>query len=303
MVKLGSNESGYDIGDVGNALIDSLSNGNIPLAVESVFDEEITPSFSSKPLKKVSLPAHLRPPSINTSPRDISDCNDDKIIAMLHHLKNSPTPTSVQSNVSKDSNENTHFSGTIPRENDFSPDSKDPSPYNNDNECNSVDYSSAKRGNKRNLTETIEGQSLSSNSNEDNKSDFKVPFSASSDSKRVKGPGRPKGSFKNKHMLTLDTKTVDFYFGTREGSQSPTSRALRLLYSSLQQKNSSSSTQNSFVLTEDEPVPLQILPYFKYLSETSQRSLMRQLIEKFQRTTITPRNASLFTPRFPSAGN
>lgn len=49
----------------------------------------------------------------------------------------------------------------------------------------------------------------------------------------------------------------------------------------------------------NEEAPLQILPYFKFLNEYAQMSIMRQLIEKFQRTSITPRNyVMLPTPRF-----
>ena len=52
------------------------------------------------------------------------------------------------------------------------------------------------------------------------------------------------------------------------------------------------------VIAPNEEAPLQILPYFKFLNEYAQVSLMRQLIEKFQRTSITPRNyVMLPTPR------
>jgi hypothetical protein len=48
----------------------------------------------------------------------------------------------------------------------------------------------------------------------------------------------------------------------------------------------------------NEEAPMQILPYFKFLNEFAQFSLMRQLIEKFQRTSFTPRNYVLMpTPR------
>jgi hypothetical protein len=48
----------------------------------------------------------------------------------------------------------------------------------------------------------------------------------------------------------------------------------------------------------NEEAPLQILPYFKFLNEFAQFSLMRQLIEKFQGTSFTPRNYVLMpTPR------
>ena len=52
------------------------------------------------------------------------------------------------------------------------------------------------------------------------------------------------------------------------------------------------------MIAPNEEAPLQILPYFKFLNEYAQMSLMRQLIEKFQRTSITPRNyVMLPTPR------
>ena len=48
----------------------------------------------------------------------------------------------------------------------------------------------------------------------------------------------------------------------------------------------------------NEEAPLHILPYFKFLNEYAQMSIMRQLIEKFQRTSFTPRNyVMLPTPR------
>lgn len=36
-------------------------------------------------------------------------------------------------------------------------------------------------------------------------------------------------------------------------------------------------------------VPLEVLPYFRFLSEEAQRNVMSQLIDKFQTTTITKR--------------
>jgi hypothetical protein len=54
------------------------------------------------------------------------------------------------------------------------------------------------------------------------------------------------------------------------------------------------------VAIEDSAVPFQLLPFFGQLSEFAQRSLMRQLVDHFQQTNFTPRNAGalLATPRF-----
>jgi hypothetical protein len=51
---------------------------------------------------------------------------------------------------------------------------------------------------------------------------------------------------------------------------------------------------------EDSVVPFQLLPFFGLLNDYAQRSLMRQLVDHFQQTTFTPRNAGalLATPRF-----
>lgn len=48
---------------------------------------------------------------------------------------------------------------------------------------------------------------------------------------------------------------------------------------------------------DEEQVPLQILPYFKFLNKAAQKDIMRQLIERFQRTSFTPRNVFLTTPK------
>jgi hypothetical protein len=51
---------------------------------------------------------------------------------------------------------------------------------------------------------------------------------------------------------------------------------------------------------EDSVVPFQLLPFFGLLNDYAQKSLMRQLVDHFQQTTFTPRNAGalLATPRF-----
>ena len=51
---------------------------------------------------------------------------------------------------------------------------------------------------------------------------------------------------------------------------------------------------------EESPVPFQLLPFFGLLDEYAQTSLMRQLVDHFQQTNFTPRNAGalLATPRF-----
>jgi hypothetical protein len=48
-----------------------------------------------------------------------------------------------------------------------------------------------------------------------------------------------------------------------------------------------------------EPTPMLLLPYFKHLNDEARMSLMRQLIERFQRTSFTPKGAFMLpTPRF-----
>ena len=58
--------------------------------------------------------------------------------------------------------------------------------------------------------------------------------------------------------------------------------------------NESNSTSNY------SEVPLQMLPYIRFLNEAGQRSLMSQLIQRFQRTSFTPKYAMLATPKFSS---
>jgi hypothetical protein len=87
-----------------------------------------------------------------------------------------------------------------------------------------------------------------------------------------------------------------FSEASSSGRVSPTSMALDRLRAAMQ---SSRSVQDSAGGDEYEQVPLQMLPYFKFLNEPAQRSIMKQLIERFQRTSCTPRNnVMLATPRF-----
>ena len=49
-----------------------------------------------------------------------------------------------------------------------------------------------------------------------------------------------------------------------------------------------------------EEIPIQMLPYFRHLNDNAQRSIMRQLIEIFQRTSSTPRGPLVATPKNPN---
>lgn len=90
---------------------------------------------------------------------------------------------------------------------------------------------------------------------------------------------------------------VDVYEGFGTDNESPTSRALTRLREALAAHSASSAV-------DDDIVPLQMLPYFKFLNDSAQRSLMRQLIDRFQRTSCTPRNSvMLATPRYPTWGS
>lgn len=49
---------------------------------------------------------------------------------------------------------------------------------------------------------------------------------------------------------------------------------------------------------KDHDVPIKLLPFFHFLNETAQRSLMEKLIDRFQRSSLTPRGPTpLYTPR------
>ena len=97
--------------------------------------------------------------------------------------------------------------------------------------------------------------------------------------------------------------------GSGSGSNSPTSRAMGMMrpmifeYEKIllqeriakrQQETKSQIHTGSYGI--DEVIPLQMLPYFRWLNESAQRSLLQQLIERFQRTSYTPRYATISTP-------
>ena len=71
-----------------------------------------------------------------------------------------------------------------------------------------------------------------------------------------------------------------------EVGDAPISQALRRLHNSLQYSGDG----------DLEQVPLTMLPFFAKFNASGQKSLLRQLIEKFQRTNTTPRNVMLPTP-------
>ena len=89
------------------------------------------------------------------------------------------------------------------------------------------------------------------------------------------------------------------------GSNSPTSRAMNMIkpmiteYDKILLQDRIAKRQQetkSQVHSVDEIIPLQMLPYFRWLNDAAQRSLLKQLIERFQRTSYTPRYASIATP-------
>mmetsp|Transcript_3885 Transcript_3885/g.6081 ORF Transcript_3885/g.6081 Transcript_3885/m.6081 type:complete len:679 (-) Transcript_3885:141-2177(-) len=79
---------------------------------------------------------------------------------------------------------------------------------------------------------------------------------------------------------------------------SPTTRAMNMLLPLMQQHQQNKAHSAGTGSQSGDELPLQILPYFRFLNESAQRSVMRKLIERFQRTSYTPRYASLATPRY-----
>jgi hypothetical protein len=74
---------------------------------------------------------------------------------------------------------------------------------------------------------------------------------------------------------------------------SPSIAALERLQSILDSEGATSARAAS------DSVPLDGLKFFEYLRPDAQRSLMQQLVAKFQRTSITPRNFILMnTPKY-----
>lgn len=107
----------------------------------------------------------------------------------------------------------------------------------------------------------------------------------------------------------LTSMISDAGCGSSRSTSSPTSRAMGMMrpmiseyekillqerISKRQQETKSQIHTGSYGV--DEVIPLQMLPYFRWLNETAQRSLLKQLIERFQRTSYTPRYATISTP-------
>mmetsp|Transcript_20164 Transcript_20164/g.33988 ORF Transcript_20164/g.33988 Transcript_20164/m.33988 type:complete len:339 (+) Transcript_20164:64-1080(+) len=96
--------------------------------------------------------------------------------------------------------------------------------------------------------------------------------------------------------------------GGASGSNSPTSRAMGMMQPMLLEyermlaqeriakQQDTKSQQAGGAMGVEEIVPLQMLPYFRWLNNSAQRSLLKQLIERFQRTSYTPRYATIATP-------
>lgn len=193
------------------------------------------------------MPAHLRPPVIDTSPRNNKvgdDRTTDDIIALLNHMKNTPSPMDKQRKRDKESPEKDKSTQSKKRRAVFS-------------------------GGK--------GSSSSANTSMEK-------------TKRVKT------------HPTIDINADPFVRGLCGGGSSPAvARAMLLLNSSLRQSPKSQTESLRRGCTE-ENVPLYLLEHFKYLNEVAQRNLLMQLIERFQRTSITPKNANINTPRWGHGG-
>jgi hypothetical protein len=102
-----------------------------------------------------------------------------------------------------------------------------------------------------------------------------------------------------KTKLTIDSHSESVSSGRRNEFSSPVSRAMMLLNTALHQSPRSQTLAHG---SESENVPLHLLSHFRYLNEAAQRNLLMQLIERFQRTSITPRNANINTPRWGNGG-
>ena len=200
-----------------------------------------TPSSSSaaaasKPGYMAKMPAHLKPAMIDTSPRenDSVEKTTEGILAMLHNLKNTPSPKYNDKDKSTD--------GTN------------------------------KRVRKRKVDP-----------------DFQEPTRGGASGNK----GKKKQRFAN---LTVNNDNA---------CNSPTSKALYALQNALDQEKSSSSSSSSAplsVVTEFSKVPLTLLPYFMHLNENAKKNLLQQLIQRFQSSSITPRNANINTPRWNHGG-
>jgi hypothetical protein len=236
-------------GDVRNSIEKSKSSQK-RLSSSSVIAPVASSATKHKGDGLRGMPAHLRPPVIDTSPRHDKACDDqttDNIIALLNHMKNTPSPMDKQR-----------------KKDNGSPD-KD-----------SLTQSKKRRA----VTSSGKGSASSSNIN-----------ASMEKTKRLK-----------KHHPTIDTNSDTFSRGLHGGGSSPAvARAMQLLNTSLRQSPKSQTESLRRSCTE-ENVPLQLLEHFKYLNEVAQRNLLMQLIERFQRTSITPKNANINTPRWGHGG-
>jgi hypothetical protein len=220
--------------------------------------------------KMTGLPAHLRPPSIDTSTSANASLallggggeESAKIIDILRLLKSSPTHTLLGNNPNPSS---TSSAGSEPA----SSSSSAPAAAATTGKTNAR---KGKRGSK-----AVDSSSPSQSAEKP-------------ETKKARGnKDKDKDKDKSKEAPQAPAESTS-------GSQSPTSLALNRLRAAMQ---TAQSVRESAASLEDEQVPLQMLPYFKFLNEPAQRSIMKQLIERFQRTSCTPRNnVMLATPRF-----
>ena len=80
----------------------------------------------------------------------------------------------------------------------------------------------------------------------------------------------------------------------REGS--PTTRSFERLCAAL------ANDGEDLEPREGDEVPLSLLTSWRYLNDGARKNIIRQLVEKFQRTNTTPRNAMLLHPKFSHDG-
>jgi len=224
----------------------------------------------------IGLPAHLRPSLINTNfDSSKSDDTTKQIIEMLHQLKSTPSPQNADN---ADTGRKRRSKLKIV-------------------DSNFVDGSLTKKRAKKDKDAVFEAFP-------DLLDDWSVKNAAGGKEKCAKKSGRGSRGGRGGRGAV---RNGQHFFQTEDNlpPDSPTVKAWYKIMNSLRVDSSQDDSVNDVDMPTDdldEQTPLLLVPYYKFLGESAQKSIIRQLIERFQRTSCTPRNAILPTPKFEAGG-
>eukprot|EP01035_Chromulina_nebulosa_P020181 gene20181-26199_t len=253
-------QSGIIISEDTSTTLNSLLPSNIKIEVDDDVDNKSNHiKNENQSLSFVSsLPENLRPPKIETNGLGFTnnskpDETTNSIIAMLQTLKSSP----VQKQPPQSRSSTSSLVSDLDHLKSFFV-------VDNDSNNNQTNDSIRPSGKHRRYTPDIA---------EMNSNKRSVVFNNPSDN------------------MTIDLNTINNMILEDQSNEppSPTSKALYRVLKGLNIYYENIATNGS----NETTVPLMLLPYFRYLSNSSQLNLMKQLLERFQRTSFTPRNFCL----------